>query len=113
MWTESAVSTGAVKPSLRAVSKGARPFRSFSCLVDAEASSSEFLSVERLNRLLRRGIVHFDESESFGSIGFSVYYEFDQLHFSVGTEKIPNFLFCCTVRQIAYINAFHFRYFLR
>ena len=113
MWTESAVSTGAVKPSLRAVSKGARPFRSFSCLVDAEASSSEFLSVERLNRLLRRGIVHFDESEAFRTVRFPVDYEFDAADFPVLGKKIANFIFCCTVRQIAYINAFHFRYFLR
>ena len=105
---ESAVSTRSVETSLRTVPEGTRPFRSFSGFIDTESSSPELLSVERLNRLLSRGIVHFDESEAFRSVSFSVDYEFYQLYFSEGAEKVSDFLFCCTVRQIAYINAFHF-----
>ena len=93
----------AVEPSRTVPERALRAFRAFPCLVDAKSSSAEFLTVEGLNCACRSVVIHFDESEAFRTVRFPVDYEFDAADFPVLGKKIANFIFCCTVRQIAHI----------
>lgn len=76
-------------------------------LVDAERATAKILAIQRLNRGVGIGIVHFNEAKAARASGFPIGNELHGAHFTVSREQVSNLLFRGGKGEVSDIDRLH------